>query len=130
MKTFLFMATLILGLQAQARGTGDVGSADDPQFSAFVNGSTLYVTVLGDSCNRHFGNLKVDGLCQAGRMTQNYAETCDAEVSVSTTRMFCNDQKRVPRVVEINLAESHITHEAKVLNLTYQGKTIEVNLQK
>ncbi|WP_413290991.1 hypothetical protein [Bdellovibrio sp. HCB337] len=128
MKKVILTMALFMGFNASA-GTGDVGSAEGPRFSAFVANNVLYATILGDTCNHYIAELKVSPMCLAGRLTKNYAEVCEATLQVGGTELYCGTDTK-PRVLQIDLKNAEITSEAKVLELEYLGRTIEVQLEK
>lgn len=130
MKKMILVLAMFIGTNASAVIYNEGPATETPNFSAFVKDNVLYATIMGDSCNTYIGSLKVDGLCQKGRMILNYAEECDATLEVSITRMYCYDQTPTPHVVKIDLNEAGVTEEAKVLHLKYVDQVIDVQIVK
>lgn len=98
-----------------------------PNFSAFISNDLLYVTILGD-CNNASGGLTVSPLCHKDRRTENYAISCGVELNVAKTRMYCVDQKVIPRVLVMELANYPIAPEAQTLVINYQGEKVRVKI--
>lgn len=115
MKLLVILSALFLSLPSVAAN-----------FSAFAQGRTLYVTIMGDDCNNFGGGLNVDSFCKKSRMTRNYAPVCEASLLVRQTKMACANA--APVVLELDLDEQDVATEAQTLVLDYQGKTIEVDL--
>lgn len=109
-----------LAVNAKPKGGSDIGSA-------FVNGRTLYVTVLGD-CNSMHANLEVEPLCNDKRLTKNFAVKCSAQLSITATELFCAGIKKA-HVIEIDLNETDLAREAQLLNLGVMGRTLQVRLK-
>lgn len=120
----LALATLALSssfaANAETKGGSDIGSA-------FVNGSTLYVTVLGD-CNSMSGTLEVAPICNDKRLTKNFAVECEAQLSIQATELFCGGFKQA-HVIEIDLKKTDVAREAQVLNLDVMGRTLKIRLK-
>lgn len=106
---------------AQQKGGADIGSA-------FVNNGILYVTVLGD-CNNIHGDLIVEPLCLADRMTMNYQTECEATLSLLSTKRGCPSGERIARVLEINLKDSKLTQEAELLKFKIVDQEIVVKVK-
>jgi hypothetical protein len=121
---------LALLITAQAFSFSALASNDTPTFSAFSAGDRLFVTILADTCNAVGASLEVSGLCRSDRMTKNFATVCDASLLVMSTERACPDQNLEAKVVTLNLKNSKVAREARVLNLTYLGQEIEVKLNQ
>ena len=104
-----------------------VSNAQAARFSAFNQGDTLYVTIIGDNCNSYGGRLQVASSCLEDRMTENYAVSCYATLSVLSTKMFCGPGYKA-RVLEINLREAKVAQEAKKLTLNYLDEEITIDI--
>ena len=115
MKLLVIFSALFLSLPSMAAN-----------FSAFAQGRTLYVTIMGDDCNGFGGSLQVANFCKKSRMTRNYAPVCEASLLVRQTKMACRSSK--PVVLELDLDEQDVATEAQTLVLDYFGKSIEVDL--
>ena len=115
MKILVLISALFMSLPSMAAN-----------FSAFAQGRTLYVTIMGDDCNGFGGSLEVASFCKKSRMTRNYAPVCEASLLVRQTKMACRSSK--PVVLEIDMDEQDVATEAQTLVLDYYGKTIEVDL--
>ena len=83
--------------------------------------STLFVTLMGDSCNHISSSLKVDPSCRRDRLTRDAVIVCDAELMMFSTAMGCADQSEVERTVEADLAKSNVASEARFLNIKFGG---------
>lgn len=121
MKSILFTVLLGASLVSQAAG---------PRFGGFIHDNVLYVTVLGDSCNVFSMDISVAGICHENRMTTNFAEECEAELLVGTTKMLCPTDRIAPHVEAIDLEDAGVAKEAKVLVLKYAGKAIRIKINK
>jgi hypothetical protein len=120
-KTFLFSLIFGASLASQAGG---------PEFGAFVRDNILYVTILADSCNHFSVGLRVAGICHQNRMTANYADVCEADLLVGSTKMACHSDEVVPYSAAIDLAQAGVAREAKVLILNQNGRAIRVKINK
>jgi hypothetical protein len=103
---------------------------NNSEMSAFTQGNNLYLTVLGDNCNAMDAKIKVEGLCYQGRLTQNYVDTCSADVVVMSTKRMCIAYVPQAHTFTIDLEKAKVAKEAKVLNLKYNGKVISVQINK
>jgi hypothetical protein len=102
-------------------------TAAAPNFSAFAQDDKLIVTIMGDACNGFGGQLDVEGLCKADRLTRNFAIECSGTLSVISTAMMCLEKK--PVTLELSLKAAKVAPEARVLHLTYGNQTIDVQLK-
>lgn len=109
-------------------GTQLMASATENQFlrSAKVIGDTLVVKVVLDACNHFDGRLAVEPICHKDRLTKNYAQSCEANLSIIGTEMYCPEQK--VRTLNISLGDSDIAPEAQELTLNYLGENLTVKL--
>lgn len=103
------------------KGGSDIGSA-------FVNGDTLYATVLWD-CNALNASLEVEPLCHEDRWTKNFVVTCAAKLNLISTMMACTSNVKVPHIFSISLKESKVAREAQKLNLNINGQIIDIRLK-
>lgn len=105
-------------------------TASAANFSAFVQGDDLYITLMTDGCNAYNVALEVDGICKEGRLTANYATECSADLAVMSTEMYCGQIPPVAKVFKVSLTESKVAVEAQVLTLRYWGNTVDVQIKK
>jgi|GEM_PF-5396473 len=112
---------LLLSTQVMARSNNN-------QFlkSARVVGDTLIVKVVLDACNNFDGRLAVEPICHKDRLTKNYALSCEANLSIMGTEMYCEEQK--VRTLKISLKESDLATESQELTLNYIGEKLTIKL--
>ncbi|MBY0472023.1 hypothetical protein K2X30_12730 [bacterium] len=100
-----------------------------PKFSAFADGDDLHITVLKD-CNTITAQLEVAPTCKEGRPFKNLAPFCSAELIVSATELACpHHEPLVPATVTLSLKKSKVAHEAQILEISYLGESVEVDLR-
>ena len=98
-----------------------------PQFSAFTQDNLLYVTVLGDSCNKLEASLAVENFCDKNRLTRNGVISCSVRLVVNSTAMGCADNEKVPQVITIDLAKTQVDPHAIEL-VFYAPGTLPVHV--
>ena len=103
-------------------------SATAASFSAFSQDRKLYVTMLVDDCNNHNAQLSVSPLCQDDRLIKNYAVSCEADLMVTSTLMWCDKVKYYPEVFTLDLDQQNVAKEAKTLTLKMGSETVTVEL--
>ncbi len=126
MNKLIFILSLVM--------TTSVLAADLPTFSAFVSGDKLYVTMMMDTCNSHHASLSLAQNCKKADpgmpSTTDYVTTCDAQIQVRSTKMFCTDMKTAPKAFEINLKDYNLRNTIDTLKLTTYGtEEVEVDLK-
>ena len=121
----LFLITILGALSISTMAT-----KTQPSFSLLAQNGNLYVTIMGDSCNRYTANLNVAENCRDDRRTRNIVSTCTAELRVGMTKMACRDSKRVPKLLTLNLKDQNVAKEAKTLVLSRHGESVSVQLLK
>ncbi|MFN8790589.1 MAG: hypothetical protein ACK5Y2_03940 [Bdellovibrionales bacterium] len=104
--------------------------SESSSFSAFISTNILYVTVLGDTCNTLTGSLEVEESCRADVPRREPVETCQARLEISTTRKACPDRRRVPHVLEIDLRESRVAPDARILLLNHEDTTLRLRVNR
>lgn len=116
----ILIATLTVSAQAQ-------------DFSAFVYDDNLYVTLMLDTCNNHSAGLTLAPNCAAGTpgqaMTTDYVETCKAELSVRSTKMFCGNRESEAKALKVDLKGYNLRKTIKDLELTWGSSTVDVSLK-
>jgi hypothetical protein len=120
MKNLFLSALITLSTQAFS------GSAN---FAGLVKDDSLFLTIKTDGCNSYRVGLEVDGSCNDDRLTANYAETCYASTTVLSTKKACPAGSGELKTFEINLKESKVAREAKLLVLKHSGESIEIEIK-
>jgi hypothetical protein len=130
----LFIAQTGLAKSMKFKGNADrkpSSVGDTADFSAFTKGNLLYVTIIGDTCNQKSGSLKVTPFCDKNRSTRNAAPICEAELTVVSTMMGCEEVADRPQVLPaIDLAKTNLDPNSKVLKLLYGKQVIRVGINK
>ena len=104
-------------------------SAATADFSAHTVDGVLVVNFMGDTCNNLRGGLRVEPLCNRARWTKNYQEVCHADLVLLSTKMACTPGRTL-RTTRVNLYQTDLTKEAKILFLRYENQTIRVDVTR
>lgn len=78
--------------------------------SAFVDSKNMYVTYLGDTCNRHSMSLVLDKACTSD------SKKCDAVLNVASTRIACQPGVKA-HTESISLASLNLPKKLKQLSI-------------
>ena len=104
--------------------------AETPRpFGAFTYGNYLYVTIPGD-CNKQGAHLEVSSLCNKNRLTRNLALSCEVNLNIVSTLMYCTTMVHAPKVFMFDLANEPIAPEARELVIQSGSHSITVPVNR